>query len=264
MASPKRAPTHFPHNYPSPRSDEIFMTTHRDPGFPPSSASELPNPYAAPQGAPSRAPVIATGAYVYVPLGWRTILASLSVAGLAVSSPIFHALEAALGARTKDPNDLAAALLVALSALAMLGTLFAGALFVLLWIHRASMNLRGLGRFGMRNSPGACIAGFFIPIASLWMPLSAMTEIWRASDPDRVEGTWLGSKATPLLGVWWVSWVITCVMDVFSRFAEGNASIEATWGLASDVPRALAAVALVFLMRGISARQEQAARALRT
>src|ERR1700733_12920469 len=143
-----------------------------------------PNPYAAPA---ARSPARGDASAAYVPLGWRTTMATLSVIGLTVSSLALHAMQASFGERAKDPRELAIVLTYGLAGLGLLVTQISSIVFVLVWIHRASQNLRGLGRYGMRSTPGACVVAFFIPIASIWLPFSAMREIWRASDPEATQ-----------------------------------------------------------------------------
>jgi hypothetical protein len=197
----------------------------------------------------------------YVPLRWRTTLAARSLAVLMVSTVSLEGLQLAFGARTTDSKELG---LLALTALALLGIAvgqIGAVVFVLLWIHRASRNLRGLGRIGMRETPGACVVSFFIPIGSLWMPVYSMMEIWRASDPRSTESSWRASEATPLLAVWWLCWLASIVIGAVVRVGhdEGFAGV---WDLVAEVPRAVAAASLAVIVWRIDARQAQIARAV--
>jgi hypothetical protein len=225
-----------------------------------------PNPYAAPNAGPPQGPGVLQSPYghTYVPLGWRTTVAALSVIGITLTSLVLHASQVAFGDRLKNLQDLVPLLLVGLSGLGVLATLVASAVFVCIWIHRASKNLKGLGRVGMRNTPGGCVAGFFIPIANLWMPMQAMKEIWRASDPTAEQGSWFAAKSSPLVGLWWGAWLLTGVISVFALLVQGDPSAEGSIGLVTDATRAFAAAMLVILMRAIEARQEQAAAAMRS
>ncbi len=218
-----------------------------------------PNPYAAPHVTPQHG-------YDYVPLGWRTTLATLSVIGVTLSSLALHTLQLTLGDQLRSVNvqqDLGALLLVGVAGLAVLFTLLGAAVFYCIWIHRAASNLRGLGRVGMRSTPGWCVGGYFVPIANLWLPVQSMKEIRQASDPEAVQGSWFASESTPLIAIWWAAWLLTGFIGVFVFFVRGNASAEGSIGLASDLTRAIATVAVVLLMRGITQRQAQAEAALR-
>lgn len=77
---------------------------------------------------------------------------------------------------------------------------------ILRWIHRANYNARQLGAKNMEFTPGWSIGYYFIPILTLWKPLLAMQEIWKASHhPDN----WATEKASAIVGVWWFLWIVT-------------------------------------------------------
>jgi hypothetical protein len=224
-----------------------------------------PNPYAAPQAGPppGRGVIQSPYGYTYVPLGWRTTIATLSVAAVTVAYLALHVLQVSLGDRAKDLHDLPALLLVGLASLVALGALVAGAVFFCIWIHRACANLKGLGRVGMRTTPGWAVGGFFVPFVNLIAPMQAMREIWRASDPKAQQGSWFASASTPLVGVWWGAWLLTGVIDVFAFLVKDDPTSAGQIGLASSATRVVATVAVVILMRGIEARQEEAAALMR-
>jgi len=214
----------------------------------------MTNPYAAPSASPS-----APG-HTYVPLGLRTTFAILGVIAVVVTSLALHALQASFGPAATDPTGVAI-IFVGLAALVSLGALVGGAVCFFIWLHRAFSNLRGLGRVGMRSTPGWAIGGFFVPIGNLFMPFASMKELWQASDPKAVQGSWFDSESTPLLGVWWAGWIVGGIVGTFAIFLPVDASGAATLGFVADFARAISAVAIVLIMRGIDARQEQAAAA---
>ncbi len=111
----------------------------------------------------------------------------------------------------------------------------------------------------MRFSPGECIGWFFVPIAALWMPLQAMKEIWRASDPRGEQGAWITLPSTPLIDLWWASWILSEVVGLFVFSVRGDARAEGAIGLAARVFTVMSAVGLIAIMRRIAARQERAA-----
>lgn len=77
-------------------------------------------------------------------------------------------------------------------------------IFSLIWIHRANRNARDAGATGMRFTPGWAIGWYFIPIANLWKPYQAMTEIWRASATGSAEQT----PPPRLFPWWWALWLV--------------------------------------------------------
>jgi hypothetical protein len=226
-----------------------------------------PNPYAPPQAGQSpniAAPMQVIPGGEYVPLGWRTVLAALSILGMTFLDLVMRVCQLAFGdaltasARGGTP-DLGAALIIGAAGLGVLVTSVSAWVFFFVWIYRAAANLPGLGRYGMTFSPGGCIGWYFVPFANLWKPPQAMSEIWRASDPAADQGSWISSAGTPLIAAWWASWLISGVVSWGSVMAKDDASAAAGIGLVSIAFRAVAAVTLVLLMRGVQARQEQAA-----
>ena len=55
-----------------------------------------------------------------------------------------------------------------------------------MWIYRVARTMRALGGRGTsRSRQAGRSAGIFVPIANLWKPYQAMSEIWRASRNPR-------------------------------------------------------------------------------
>jgi hypothetical protein len=215
------------------------------------------NPYSAP--AMASPPGVLPGAYpqsYYAPLGWRTVLAAASVLGVTLVDTAMRAAQAMLGS-TEDlaaKHDLVGLAIVGLTGFGVVVLSICSWVFVPVWMHRASANLRGLGRYGMEFTPGSCAGWFFVPIANLVKPPQAMSEIWRASDPNEGEGAWVKSSSTPLIALWWATWLISGVMSPLEIFAKGPAV-----GFAGCAFRGVAAVCLVALLQGVASRQAQAA-----
>ncbi|WP_395395421.1 DUF4328 domain-containing protein [Novosphingobium sp. BL-8A] len=73
-----------------------------------------------------------------------------------------------------------------------------------MWIHRAHANLFAAGLEGLDYTPGWSVGWFFIPIASLFKPFSAMRELWERSHlQSNAE-----DKADYRLVAWWTCWLI--------------------------------------------------------
>ncbi len=147
------------------------------------------------------------------------------------------------------------------------------ALFVafLLWLYRATKNVPALGNPHSRveYTPGWAVGSFFIPFANLYMPYKAVREVWGKSDPaikSEEDLMFTPAASTPLVLVWWVSWIAMNVLGRASaRFQSDAATPETlrwvTWvDIVGDVVSIMAAVLAIFVVRGIDRRQTERAR----
>jgi hypothetical protein len=223
------------------------------------------NPYLAPQVPqnPSNQAYAPSWAQErYVPLGWRTLLATLAIGAAAIFGLALDLVQLAFADQLKgETTDVAAALVVFFVAMAFLGALVAAAVFFGIWVHRASKNLRGLGRHGMQFTPGWCVGWFYVPFANLVRPFKAVSEIWRAStsDPESDGNGWsMMGTSTALLGVWWGTWLTGNIVSNISGRVD-DPSVSGGIGLLGSGLLFVAAISCILLMRGISARQEEAA-----
>jgi hypothetical protein len=219
------------------------------------------NPYLAPQTSHTgqdAAYAPAWGAERYVPLGWRTVLATLAIAASAFFGLALDVTELTVGDGIKGESpDVTSALLVFFVAMAFLGSLVFAAIFFGVWIHRAAKNLRALGRSGMKFSPGGCVGWFYVPFVNLVRPFRAVSELWRASESDAESDgyAWVTmGTSTALLGVWWGAWIVgNIISNISARIDDPSASGGV--GLVGSGLIAVAAVCCILIMRGISSRQ---------
>ena len=86
------------------------------------------------------------------------------------------------------------------------------AIVFLMWLYRARANLVPLGIEDARWKPGWAIAWFFIPIMNYFRPYQVVAELWRASDPTAVPGSWHQRPGSGLLPWWWVLYLVGNVM----------------------------------------------------
>jgi hypothetical protein len=231
------------------------------------------NPYMAPANA--GASQVAPGVVVhgeYVPLTTRMVFAATSV-----FATVFFASAMEITQATHGPELLAATraprgslgvvlplLLYGLASLLALASRVSSWITVCVWTYRAAANLRGLGRWGMTNTPGWCVGWYFVPFANLVKPVQALSEIWRASDSESGEGAWVSSPSTPLLGLWWGTYLLGGVISWGTFLTRQDPSVAGTIGIVACAFNAVAALSLVSIMRGIGRRQEQAAARLPT
>jgi hypothetical protein len=132
--------------------------------------------------------------------------------------------DAARGSVTRLVGDLAAARSsdheTAVIAIVEVATLVIAATTFIAWFHRAYANLPKLGAGSTRFGPGWAIGGWFVPILSFWRPKQIANEIYRSSDPDRLqEPETQKGPLSPLLWFWWTAWIVTWVLN---RAAAGE------------------------------------------
>jgi hypothetical protein len=124
--------------------------------------------------------------------------------------------DAAAGRRSTTPtmaNDPLTLTANLLSNLLGIVLLVVGVLF-LIWFHKALTNARSLG-LPLTRSPGWGVAGFFIPIVSLWFPYQSMRDLFPPTHPAR-----------GLVGRWWATYLgagfagfVTFIVALFSPVA---------------------------------------------
>ena len=90
----------------------------------------------------------------------------------------------------------------------------------LMWLHRASSNLIGLGYVNQKFSPGWAVGWWFVPIMSFFRPFQVMKEIWKNSHPENKYTSELESDnpslmyqkdelSSDLMGWWWGVWLVS-------------------------------------------------------
>jgi hypothetical protein len=143
----------------------------------------------------------------------------------------------------------------------------------LFWQHRATENLWARGYQGLRVRPGWAVGWWFVPIANLFMPCVAMLELDRRSTPDGMP-----RRASPLVGVWWGSWIVYSFLptvglfiaayrpfvDLFRGVDERTTSFDfspvahaaAPWLLVTALWLLVTAVAAVGVVRRIDTAQD--------
>ena len=88
----------------------------------------------------------------------------------------------------------------------------ASAIAFLMWVHRAHKNLPSLGVTDLRFTPGWAVGWFFVPIMFLFRPYQAISEIWRASEPNlnTTDSTsWKTVRTSSIVGWWWAFFLIS-------------------------------------------------------
>lgn len=204
--------------------------------------------------------------YLYALVAVFNLVAGFNELGLLLRIQGGHGV----GMEEVERSDLFRSGLAGLQTLALLSCIpFVGA-----WIVMANVGARAIGATGMRFSPFASVAWFAVPIAYLWMPYRAVSEVWRASHEP---SSWQAERAPALLRAWWGFWLLYMLSnravravfrlpDTLSGFIWANAVTQA-----SDLFVGVAAILLsLVIMRvtdsleGWSVRFERAGASVRT
>ena len=231
------------------------------------------DPYAPPQ---DRYPQGHAGPYgllgAYERFGWKTTATAVFI-GLSVGcSMIVIGMTMAVGKPTAEAGLLYLGIMGLFGIVTQLASLAGGVLF-LVWMHQASKNAHALRGQGLLISPGWAVGWWFIPIASMWKPYQALTEIWRASDPAVPAGdeSWRHRAVPGTFPLWWALYLLSGLVSLVGvgisfmtglkqAGLAGAATFEDTTGNAvvalSLFLSAMAAVAIISLMRQLERRQE--------
>jgi hypothetical protein len=155
--------------------------------------------------------------------------------------------------------------MVATAVLAYVAVALTTAIIFGFWLVRANRTARSLAPGSVQISPGWSVGWFFVPVANLWKPYQAVTEVWFASemyDPNRVvERPWF-------FPLWWAAWIGGTVLSRLAGSAMKSAGsdigelIDATYlSIADDVAWLVAALLAILVVRSIAGAQEKGWRA---
>jgi hypothetical protein len=175
------------------------------------------------------------------------------------------------GSISKDDFITAIAPFAAMSVVGGLVTI-ALAVLTMIWMFRLARNQRNVGRPG-RWSPGWAIGGWFLPPVLFVIPLLMLRELWKGSDPasPRSGDDWRSSPDSPAVWAWWVLYglIPTLLIPVgvggsldistSSDELELAKQLDERFALnqVSSLASAAAAVAFLFVVRQLTARQRE-------
>lgn len=143
--------------------------------------------------------------------------------------------------------DLAPAMTLALAGCYFAVYLLAGLSFIV-WLHRASANLHGIGR-PMRWGRGWTIGGWFIPIANLFIAPRVVREIDRQTVGDE-----------PTIAV---AWVVTWTANlILGRIYAGQEASSLGFALFVTAVEIAAGVFAILLVQRITRGQEHLSRSM--
>lgn len=152
-----------------------------------------------------------------------------------------------MGAGVRDRYDLADTLTDVAGAAQALVLVVCAVVFVI-WLWRVRRNAEVFAPDGHRKARAWVIAGWVVPIVSLWYPRRVVVDVWDAS------GTGNKPDGHGLINAWWTLWLLTIPLGevLYTAFDRADTSQEihdavpqAMLADGLDLAAALLAVALV-------------------
>lgn len=142
--------------------------------------------------------------------------------------------------------------------------LIIGIVVFLTWVYRANKNLHSFLNPALKFSPGWTVGWFFIPIASLWKPYQALSEISKASDPNINPAlNNVDNLPTPaIVPLWWAFFLLSnFVSQVAFRLVLHKDTVTelltSTYAyMVSDVIDLIGIIITIFMVKKISESQE--------
>ncbi|MET9787161.1 DUF4328 domain-containing protein [Streptomyces canus] len=125
------------------------------------------------------------------------------------------------GAAVLDRADLADKLTAAAGSAQLLVMLACAVVFVI-WLWRVRRNAEVFAPDGHHKARAWVIAGWVVPIASLWYPRRVVVDIWDASSTgDKPDGH-------ALINIWWTLWLLSQTIGrvLYTAFDEADTSQE--------------------------------------
>ena len=157
-----------------------------------------------------------------------------------------------------------ALMLTAVLALATVGVYIATVISFLMWLHRASSNLRAFGE-PQDTSPGWAVGSFFVPFANLFVPYRGVREVWKKSDPAAANSMFYPVSPPAFFPAWWGFWIASNIANnIYFRMSTFDAGRDATAlvGIFSEILSIAAAGFAIMVIREIDRRQEERSRSL--
>jgi hypothetical protein len=95
------------------------------------------------------------------------------------------------------------------------------------------------------------VLAWLLPVANLVLPLLAMRELWKASDPDVGPDGWRGVRTSPVIWLWWAAFLSGLAL-LFWAFAGLGANPSHSMLITRDrFVRAAAGVGIVACLSAI-------------
>jgi Domain of unknown function (DUF4328) len=131
---------------------------------------------------------------------------------------LFDGLSELTGSTTKTSPVFT--LIVGFFSLALILISYSTNIVFLVWQHRAAKNLRALNENASTHTPGWHVGWWFVPFASLIMPLRWISELANGSKPESVSDETYVADQSPsnLTGFWWFFYLFSTIVAIGNGF----------------------------------------------
>ncbi|MEU6980055.1 DUF4328 domain-containing protein [Streptomyces sp. NPDC046371] len=137
--------------------------------------------------------------------------------------------------------------------------LLATAVLFIVWMFRVRGNAEVWAPDLQSRAKGWMIAGWVVPIVSLWFPRGLIADIWRASRPEPYGPDRRGEFV--LINFWWLFFLVSRITtEVGSRSFEDARTVDTLvaatqWILVGDALDLVAAALAILLVRRLTSMQ---------
>ena len=215
-------------------------------------------------------PALFTSAHLRARIVKVLLIAGAVATGISL---LAEALSLALPPFTEEQeladNPSGAVIVLTIFLLALLETFIylTTVVFFLVWLYRASANVRAFDPWRRLNhSPGWAVGSFFVPFLNLVVPYRAVKEVWQKSGPP--DEALLAEPSPPAwFPIWWLFWLLASFAGNISLRASFNESVPvSTATTISMVAGALSIVAALLaylVVDAIDDRQEETSKTVK-
>jgi Domain of unknown function (DUF4328) len=214
-------------------------------------------------------PIRGLATAISVLLGVQVVVTAVQAATLIHRVDLIHRIQrgASVTQAQADAADASVTGVAGFEAMVFIATVIVWCV----WQHRAQGNAQRFVLGTTTFTPGWAVGWWFVPIANLFKPFQAVSELWKASHGGPA---WRELSTWSLIGWWWGVWLASIInvwiggraIGVGVRFGSDThvstvdqLAARDTWSVGWLVFRAVAAVLAIVIVRSVGELQQRAA-----
>jgi hypothetical protein len=160
-----------------------------------------------------------------------------------------------------NPLGFLALALTGVLGLATVGVYIATVVVFLMWLYRASENVKAFGE-PLQHSSGWAVGSFFVPIINLFVPYQAVKDVWKKSEPAAADSMFYTASPPGFFPAWWGFWLASnFASNIYFRMTLSDAPADAAAmvGILAEILSIAAAAFAIQVVRAIDRRQTERA-----